>query len=236
LSPKAPEPKIDRQTGNNKEHLNGGQGQSARELSRDRSTSANPPKAVLEPERSVELRDRLTAELRDLNSAEEAANWAHRVLSTKNTLADTDAGVVEQAFQVKLASFVIEPEDRSPSSPKPDPCSTVRTKMPRQGANVDKGVLPLPVPRRIRDREHVKSVAKQACLICGRQPADAHHLRFAQSRALGCKVSDEYTVPLCRGHHREVHRSGNETSWWEKVGVDPTAAARTLWLKTHPLP
>jgi hypothetical protein len=41
-------------------------------------------------------------------------------------------------------------------------------------------------------------------------PADPHHLRFSQSLALGCKVSDEFTVPLCRGHHREVNRCGDE--------------------------
>jgi hypothetical protein len=61
-------------------------------------------------------------------------------------------------------------------------------------------------------------------------------LRFAQNRALSCKVSDEFTVPLCRGHHREIHRSGDETTWWKKAGIDPHLAARALWLKTHPLP
>jgi hypothetical protein len=96
--------------------------------------------------------------------------------------------------------------------------------------------LALPITRRIRDREHVRSVAKQACLVCGRRPADAHHLRFAQSRALGRKVSDEFTIPLCRGHHREVHRSGDEAAWWEKAGIDPTTTARALLLETHPLP
>ena len=79
-------------------------------------------------------------------------------------------------------------------------------------------------------------MAKQACLICGRRPADPHHLRFAQHRALGRKVSDEFTVPLCRGHHREAHRSGDEAAWWKKAGVDPTTTARALWLETHPLP
>jgi hypothetical protein len=97
-------------------------------------------------------------------------------------------------------------------------------------------VLALPAPRRIRDREHVKSVAKQPCLVCGRRPADAHHLRYAQSRALGRKVSDEFTIPLCRGHHREVHRCGDEAAWWEEVGIDPSVNARALWLKSHPLP
>jgi hypothetical protein len=66
--------------------------------------------------------------------------------------------------------------------------------------------------------------------------ADAHHLRFAQSPALGRKVSDEFTVPLCRGHHREVHRCGDEANWWSNAGVDPTVTARALWLQTHPLP
>jgi hypothetical protein len=79
-------------------------------------------------------------------------------------------------------------------------------------------------------------VAKQACLICGRRPADAHHLSFAQHRALGRKVSDEFTVPLCRGHHREAHRCGDEAAWWKNTGVDPTITARALWLETHPLP
>ena len=103
-------------------------------------------------------------------------------------------------------------------------------------ASIDKSHLPRPEPRRIRDKEHVKFVAKQPCLICGRRPSDPHHLRFAQHPALGRKVSDEFTVPLCRGHHREVHRSGDEAAWWKNAGVDPTVTARALWLKTHPLP
>ena len=100
---------------------------------------------------------------------------------------------------------------------------------------IDKSRLTHPEPRRFRDKEHVKFVAKQACLICGRRPADPHHLRFSQRRALGRKVSDEFTVPLCRGHHREAHRCGDEAAWWTNAGVDPTRAARALWLETHPL-
>ncbi len=100
---------------------------------------------------------------------------------------------------------------------------------------IDKSQLEHPEPRRFRDRNHVKFVAKQPCLICGRMPSDAHHLRFARHRALGRKVSDEFTVPLCRGHHREVHRSGDEAAWWKKIGIDPIIAARALWLETHPV-
>ena len=184
------------------------------------------------------MRDQLTAELKDLNSAEDAANWAQRVLATKDTLTTADAERIEQAFQARLASIVIEASDgrlvaqqaRS-SAPGAD-----RRKTRQRAAVIDKGVLALPASRRIRDRDHVRLVAKQPCLVCGRRPADAHHLRFAQSKALGRKVSDEFTVPLCRGHHREVHRCGDEAAWWNKAGIDPTLPARALWLESHPLP
>jgi hypothetical protein len=86
----------------------------------------------------------------------------------------------------------------------------------------------------VRDKAHVRFVSKQPCLVCGRQPADAHHLRFAQSAALGRKVSDEFTVPLCRVHHRELHRCGDEVEWWSKCAVDPLGMASVLWAQTHP--
>jgi hypothetical protein len=180
----------------------------------------------------VVLRDQLIAELKGLNSAEEAADWAHRVLASKNSLVLTHASQVELAFQLKLSAFMT---DHPTLAEQPEARRRRRRGLDR-ATDVNKTVLALFVPRRIRDREHVKSVAKRPCLICGRRPADAHHLRFAQSSALGRKVSDEFTVPLYRGHHREVHRSGDEAAWRNKTGIDPTAAARALWLKTHPLP
>jgi ERF superfamily len=122
-----------------------------------------------------------------------------------------------------------------PAEPNPAPRRR-RARRTKSIGTIDKAVLPFPEPRRIRDREHVRFVAQQPCLICGRLPSDAHHLRFTQSRALGRKNSDQYTVPLCRGHHREVHRYGDEAAWWQKVALDPTLAARNLWLETHPLP
>ena len=42
-----------------------------------------------------------------------------------------------------------------------------------------------PKPRRLRDKRHRQFVAAQPCVVCGRQPSDAHHLRFTQPRALG---------------------------------------------------
>jgi hypothetical protein len=95
-------------------------------------------------------------------------------------------------------------------------------------------LLTLAEPKRLRDKAHLKFVAAQSCLICGRQPCDPHHLRFTQPRAIGLKVSDEFTVPLCRGHHRELHQTGNEPAWWEKLNIKPLEVAKGLWEQTHP--
>jgi hypothetical protein len=99
-------------------------------------------------------------------------------------------------------------------------------------AKIDKSQLTFGEPRRLRDKAHLKFVASQPCLICGRSPVDAHHLRFAQPRAMGLKVSDEFTVPLCRTHHRDNHRYGDEVAWWERRAIDPVATSRMLWVST----
>jgi ERF superfamily protein len=98
---------------------------------------------------------------------------------------------------------------------------------------IDKSALPIGAPRRFRDKAHLAFVASQPCTLCGRRPVDPHHVRFAQAGALGRKVSDEFTVPLCRSHHRALHRSGSEYLWWENVGIDPLQVARKLWRKTR---
>jgi len=89
--------------------------------------------------------------------------------------------------------------------------------------------LAIPKERRIRDQAHLAFVARHSCLVCGRQPAQAHHIRFAQPRAMGMKVSDEFAVPLCNGHHDAVHRTGDERAWWAARHIDPLAIAEHLW-------
>jgi hypothetical protein len=205
-------------------------------------------KTTLRAEQSAELRDRLLAELGSVNSGEAATLWAHRSLPEKNQLTAADARRVEETFEAHIKRCATDAEDEHRTSgqtaePKlptglvpgaPAPRKRSRTK--RIAGAIDKSALAFPEPRRVRDRDHIRYVARQPCLICGRQPSDAHHLRFAQHPALGRKVSDEFTVPLCRGHHREIHRCGDEAAWWSTVGIEPTAAARVLWLKTRPLP
>jgi hypothetical protein len=107
--------------------------------------------------------------------------------------------------------------------PSPEPFS----------GRIDKSVLTLAEPKRIRDKAHLRSVASQPCLVCGRQPSDPHHLRFAQPRALGLKVSDEFTVPLCRGHHRQLHQAGNEVVWWKGLNINALEIAKGLWEKSR---
>ncbi len=228
--------------------LNGGQSHSAPQnpSRRGAKVTVKPAEPIPGTEASADLRNQLLAELKVIASSDDATTWAHRILSAKNTLIVADARQVEDAFQASLASFgaaahisdvslspVLSSLPLSSSGERLSPEPAEET----SAANgIDKSQLEHPEPRRFRDKSHVKFVAKQPCLICGRRPSDAHHLRFAQRRALGRKVSDEFTVPLCRGHHREVHRCGDESGWWKKAGIDPGRSARALWLETHPLP
>jgi hypothetical protein len=152
-------------------------------------------------------------ELAAIASPDDATAWAHRILGAKNSLTAADARQIEDAFRAKLADIgdaSLSPaiSDLQPSaSPEWRPVGPVETSIAKR---IDKSQLAHPELRRVRDKDHVKFVAKQPCLICGRRPSDSHHLRFAQRCALARKVSDEFTVPLCRGHHREVHRCGDE--------------------------
>ncbi len=210
------------------------------------SAAPSPPQPSfaqpsLAPEESTQLRGRLLAELSDLAGSDEAALWAKRSLPEKNKLTTADAQCIESAFQEKLATLQ-DPNapvaQMSELSGQSNPLSPATSPASEQiSADViDKGVLSFPEPRRIRDKEHLRFIAKQSCLRCGRRPSDPHHIRFAQNRALGRKVSDEFTVPLCRGHHREVHRCGDEAAWWIAAGIDPMEQAGALWRKTHSLP
>jgi hypothetical protein len=113
--------------------------------------------------------------------------------------------------------------------------SATPTLVPEISGKIDKSQLPIGEPKRLRDKAHLRYVASKACLVCGRQPSDPHHLRFAQPRALGMKVSDEFTVPLCRTHHRQLHQMGDERVWWTRHNIEPLETARTLWAETRPV-
>jgi ERF superfamily len=148
--------------------------------------------------------------------------------TTKRVRQKENLGKVKAATEQSAAPPVIS----NPVGENSAPTSTHKTNGAAP-AKIDKSVLAISELRRHRDKTHLKFVASQPCLVCGRSPADAHHLRFTQQRAMGRKVSDEFTVPLCRAHHQENHRFGDEIAWWERRAIDPIATSRMLWVSTR---
>jgi len=205
-----------------------------------RGSTKSETRVVLDPVQSAELRDKLLLEVENIASSDLAATWAGQALGAKNNLIASDARLVEEVFERRLSALpssdgAMPANDRS-SVPQID--GLQKTVTPEnidadRGKGIDKSILTIAAPRRYRNREHLRYVAQQACLVCGRKPSDPHHLGFTQPRALGRKVSDEFAVPLCRGHHRAVHRSRDECAWWRQAGIDPIKVARRLWKKTR---
>jgi hypothetical protein len=216
--------------------------------------SARP---VLAAEQSAILRERLLEELAVIGSADEATIWAQRNLPAKNTLTAADVKVVEEQFQARLSTTsegqvpegtiaadtpdgpasdrlphaVLDKNLASDSRPGADTsqkASTAAKKRFRSGVTRALGKTV-----RLRDKDHLRFVLRQPCLVCGRVPSDPHHLTFTQPRAFGYRVSDEFTVPVCRIHHRELHRSGDEAAWWQKLNIDPLPVALRLWQHTR---
>jgi ERF superfamily len=205
-----------------------------------RGPAKSPSPVVLPADESAALRDRLLSEIAGLASLESATSWARAALAAKNSLTTADASLLEDAFEQKLAGLLpveaVTPVVDGGTSPalapqeaRPSDCADNTDPHPHQPAGIDKSVLALSVPRRHRNKDHLRYVTSQPCLFCARKPSDAHHLRFMQPRALGRKASDEFAVPLCRTHHRAAHRARDEQAWWKSIGIDPVKVARKLW-------
>ena len=201
-----------------------------------------PPRIVLATDQSEALRDRLIVELSDLKSADEAADWVHKNLPAKNTLTYADAETVEASFRERLAAIgegqvsataakAIAISGDEPSRQQSRAFDSPETPAPETTVVRHRRIAAKTI--RLRDKEHCKFVATQPCVVCGRTPAEAHHIRFAQPRALNRKVSDEYTVPVCRLHHRDLHSYGDEASWWAAVSIDPLPIALELWRRSR---
>jgi hypothetical protein len=171
------------------------------------SKSGSPP--PLAAEESAKLRQRLMDEIAQIDGDEALALWAHRSLPIKNTLTTEDAQAVEAAYLDRV-----------------DPTLAAEPGAHSQAAT---NGFPLPKPIHKRSKAHLVFVASQPCLVCKSTPCDAHHLKIARPRSLGRKVSDEFTVPLCRKHHHELHRHGNEANWWADLQIAPITIAQQLW-------
>lgn len=188
---------------------------------------------VLKPAQSAELLEQLLSQLEALQASEALLTWAKANLPLKNRLVEADARVVEAAYQTKLENLTVSADtDVQPAREiSPESLSTAE-------ALTNAALPPLPhqavaypkEPPRKRSKAHLLFVREQPCLVCQQTPCDAHHLKFAQPASLGRKVSDEFTVPLCRAHHRELHRHGNERAWWANLQITPLQVALDLWV------
>ena len=222
-------------------------------------TPGSAATSVLAAQLSASLRESLVEQMAAINSGDEAAAWAHRNLPAKNTLAAADAKLVEEAFAARLSQISdgSEGTHHTPTcgeaSAGPPPGNPGSTDPPREAMGrmnpsresnaainqqLPKGtkkrsradmVRALGKTVRLRDKDHRRFVLRQACLVCGRVPSDPHHLTFTQPHALGRRASDEFIVPVCRAHHRELHRSGDEAAWWRGLNIDPVPVALKLW-------
>jgi hypothetical protein len=186
-------------------------------------------KTALSASESAKARSELEAELAALTSPDELVSWAARTLPAKNALTVTDANALEAAFErhrqrIKPADPQKEEQNIPPSAPGEGLAA---------GPASSEVALAIPKTPRRRDKRHLRFISAQPCLVCGRAPSDAHHVRFTEPRALGRKVSDEFTVPLCRAHHRALHTSGKEQAWWADLGIDPLRVAQQLWNETR---
>ena len=206
---------------------------------RTRAAARPASTPFLSSDESAALRDRLLGEIAVLQSQESATNWAQGALAAKNQLTASDAKLLEKAFEKRLSELLpsesaevvnVDPSERFSADGHEIGKTNERS---ADQVGIDKSVLTVAAPRRYRNRDHLRFVMQQPCLLCGRKPSDAHHIRFVQPRALGRKASDEYAVPLCRSHHRAVHRAGDEKAWWKQAEIDPIKVARKLWKRTR---
>ena len=150
--------------------------------------------STLEPEQSAALREKLLAALGTITSADSAAIWAQEALSAKNCLAANDAKLVEDAFEHRLSQLAPSAaaeaaNDDAAPTPHPDLVAAIETPAKGNGDHeqpegIDKSMLVIATPRRYRNREHLRYVAQQACLVCGRKQSDPRcllgELRLAQ--------------------------------------------------------
>ena len=180
-----------------------------------------PPRmeVILPADQSILERNRLLVELDRLQSADDAASWALRSLPTKNTLTLVDAQLVEVAFREKLVAFGDEqPRTLRELAHAPDEVPLTHPNSedekldstPSRKREIRRGRVSVKTIR-LHDRDHRKFVSTLPCVVCGR------------------KVSDEFTVPVCRLHHRELHRQGDEAAWWQRIKIDPLPIAHRLW-------
>jgi Protein of unknown function (DUF968) len=160
--------------------------------------------------------------------------WEHNIetLRALHRFSKKEPGIVPKLV-AHLRSCAISLVKRAGDPQALEKTNVARSDDPVARRMIDKSTLAISEPKRIRSKEHLRYVASQPCVICGRSPSHAHHVRYAQRRGLGIKVSDEFTVPLCATHHGQLHNTTKEREWWQERNVDPLIIAGTLWRESQ---
>lgn len=160
----------------------------------------------------------------DLLAAYQARYTHLRDTRANNSRDPENADREQPSAETPLDSSSSQPDGASEDGEVQEPAE-----VPEPTGAIDKSMLAIPTPKRIRAPEHLKWVATLPCLICQRRPSDAHHLKHVQPNAMGRKPGDQWVVPLCRIHHRALHDAGNEETWWESQKLNPVTVAEELW-------
>jgi hypothetical protein len=88
---------------------------------------------------------------------------------------------------------------------------------------------------RVTDETYLAYIRELPCLLCGKTPVDAAHVRMAEPRlhkrqtGMGERPDDRWALPLCRACHERQH-AGGERMFWEIRDVNPFAACLVLRL------
>src|SRR5262249_10640043 len=150
--------------------------------------------AVLDPTQSAALRDKLLIEVANLTSADFAVTWAAGALGAKNSLIAADAKVLEEAFEQKMSGLQSSAVDETSTTEsvamveaRPEAHAQVADGGGDRSSGIDKSVLAVAAPRRYRNREHLRYVALQPCLVCGRKPQNRAFERMMNAQSSGSK-------------------------------------------------
>ena len=142
-----------------------------------RSTVARVATAPLRDQLSAVLRDELLGEVAKLRENDEAAQWARRALAAKNSLSDTHARQVEEAFELKLANFraAVDQAD-APDTSEPEPVAAERQSVPFPGSGPSEIVSVRPASTPDEGRRQQASRKRQSRKRRPSQEVDASNL------------------------------------------------------------
>ena len=213
-----------------KNGFNGAMPTLARSFQGARKSAVGPKAPTLSGEASASLRDQLLAEMEGLARKDDFDAWTLRAWPKANSLTPADGDRVRQAFQVRLNRPQTTADERVRST-EPDRAAASDEARSR----IDKSLLAIPVLRRLRDKTHLRFMAKQPCLDLRapalRCPSSAVRA-IPRSQSQGQRRIHGPAVPGTPSR-TAPHRQG--TDWWAKAGLEPISLARKLWLETHPL-